>query len=47
VVAVIDLQRGVLEESPPAEGHLKITNYEHEKAYSPAINRHYPERSLI
>ena len=23
------LQRGVLEENPPAKGHLKITNYEH------------------
>ena len=45
-VAVIDLQRGVLEERPPAKGHLKITNCEHEKAYSPATYRHYPERSL-
>ena len=30
-VAIIDLQRGVLEESAPANGHLKITNCQHEK----------------
>ena len=46
VVAIIDVQRGGLKESPPAKSYLKITNSEHEKAYSPATYRHHLERSL-
>ena len=45
-VAIIDVQRRVLKQSPPAKGYLKITNGEHEKAYSPTTYRHHLERSL-
>lgn len=44
MVAVIDIERRVLEEHAPAQGHFKITNYKHENESSPTICRHEPKR---